>query len=65
MLEKLKEKLKIWGEAMDGLDDPQGEYLLSLDNRIVRLEQQLEQVRQSLKIRPADGQDLLIETDEN
>lgn len=47
MLEKLKEKLRPWGEALAGLDDPQGEYLAYLENRILRLEERVEQLTRS------------------
>ncbi len=56
MLEKLKEKLRPWGEAMAGLDDPQGEYLAYLENRIVRVEKEVEELRQLLKTKPLEEQ---------
>lgn len=31
-------KLRQWARLLDGIDDPHGEYLLSLDHRIQQLE---------------------------
>ncbi len=45
MLQRLIEKLRPWGEALASLDDPQGEYLLGLENRILRLEGEVESLR--------------------
>jgi hypothetical protein len=52
MLQRLIEKFRPWAEAMAGLDDPQGEHLLSLDERVRRLEAKVEQLRRPL---PADA----------
>jgi hypothetical protein len=52
MLQRLFEKMRPWAEAMAGLDDPQGEYLLSLDERVRRLEAKVERLRRPL---PADA----------
>ena len=45
MLQRLIEELRPWGEALASLDDPQGEYLLGLENRIRRLEGEVESLR--------------------
>ena len=38
MLQRLLARWWLWGEALAGMDDPQGEYLLSLEERVRRLE---------------------------
>ena len=38
MLRRLAEKFRSWGEALAGLDDPRGDYLLTLEERVRRLE---------------------------
>ena len=45
MLQRLIEKLRPWEEALASLDDPRGEYLLGLENRIRRLEGEMESLR--------------------
>jgi hypothetical protein len=45
MLQRLIEKLRPWGEALAGLDDPRGEYLLGVENRIRRLEGEVKSLR--------------------
>ena len=52
MLQRLIEKFRPWAEAMAGMDDPHGEYLLCLDERVRRLEAKVEQLRRPL---PADA----------
>jgi hypothetical protein len=48
MLQRLMAKWRLWEEALAGMDDPQGEYLLSLDERVRRLEAKVEQLRRPL-----------------
>lgn len=45
MLQRLIEKLRPWEEALASLDDPRGEYLLGLENRIRRLEDEVKSLR--------------------
>lgn len=45
MLQRLIEKLRPWEEALASLDDPRGEYLLGLENRIHRLEDEVKSLR--------------------
>lgn len=45
MLQRLIEKLRPWEEALASLDDPRGEYLLGLEDRIRRLEGEVERLR--------------------
>jgi hypothetical protein len=52
MLQRLLARWRLWEEAVAGLDDPQGEYLLDLDERVRRLEAKVEQSRRPL---PADA----------
>lgn len=47
MFERLMEKIRRWLEAIDGLDDPQGEYLLMLETRVSRLESEVACLRGS------------------
>ena len=42
MLQRLFEKLRPWAEAVAALDDPHGEYLLMLEDRVSRLEARTE-----------------------
>lgn len=37
MLDRLVARLRDWGDALAGIDDPKGEYLLNLEQRIGRL----------------------------
>jgi hypothetical protein len=48
MLQRLLAKWRLWEETLAGMDDPQGEYLLNLDQRVRQLEAQLEQLRSPL-----------------
>lgn len=41
MLERLFAKVRPWVEAMDGSDDPRGEFLLMLETRVSRLEDEV------------------------
>jgi hypothetical protein len=52
MLQRLMAKWRLWEEALAGMDDPQGEYLLNLDERVRRLETKVEHLRRPL---PADA----------
>lgn len=51
MLERLFEKVRPWVEAMDGADDPRGEFLLMLETRVSRLEDEV------ARLRGSDGSD--------
>ena len=61
MLQLLQAKWRLVAEAIDGMDDPQGDYLLALENRVHRLEGELERLRKHLlmdalaPIQPADA----------
>jgi hypothetical protein len=48
MLQRLMARWRLWEEALAGMDDPQGEYLLNLDERVRRLEAKVEQLRRPL-----------------
>jgi len=47
MLERLFEKVRPWVEAMDGADDPRGEFLVMLETRVSRLEDEVSRLRSS------------------
>lgn len=46
-------KLRIWGEALAELDDPHGDYLRGLENRIRLLEDAVAVLRNDRLIAPA------------
>ena len=48
MLQQLLARWRLWEEALAGMDDPQGEYLLSLEERVRRLEGEVENLRRPL-----------------
>ena len=48
MLQRLLARWRLWEEALAGMDDPQGEYLLSLEERVRRLEGEVENLRRPL-----------------
>jgi hypothetical protein len=48
MLQRLLARWRLWEEALAGMDDPQGEYLLSLEERVRRLEGDVENLRSPL-----------------
>lgn len=50
MLQRLFEKLRTWAEAVAALDDPRGEYLLMLEDRVSRLEGDVRLLRASDKM---------------
>ncbi len=45
MLQRLLARWRLWEEALAGMDDPHGEYLLSLEERVRRLEGDVENLR--------------------
>lgn len=45
MKQRLSARLRLWGAALAGIDDPLGEYLLNLEDRVRRLEGEVEQLR--------------------
>lgn len=55
MLQRLMAKWRLWEEALAGMDDPQGEYLLNLDERVRRLEAKVEQLHGPLPAEAADA----------
>ena len=48
MLQRLLARWRLWEETLAGMDDPQGEYLLSLEERVRRLEGEVENLRRPL-----------------
>lgn len=47
MMRQMSAKLRDWGEALAGVDDPLGDYLINLDGRVRRLEGELTQLRET------------------
>ena len=45
MFKRLLEKWRLAAEAVDGMDDPKGEYLFALEMRVRRLEDEVEALR--------------------
>lgn len=48
MLQRLLARWRLWEQAFEGMDDPGGDYLLSLEERVRRLEGDVEQLRRPL-----------------
>ena len=48
MLQRLLVRWRIWEQALAGMDDPRGEYLFSLEERMHRLESEVEHLRTPL-----------------
>lgn len=53
MLQQLLARWRLWEEALAGMDDPQGEYLLNLEERVRRLEGDVEHLRRPLSAEAA------------
>jgi hypothetical protein len=48
MLQRLLARWRLWEEALAGLDDLRGDYLLNLEERVCRLEGEVEHLRRPL-----------------
>jgi hypothetical protein len=48
VVKRIFDKLKIWGEAPDGIDDVRGEKIFNLELRVIKLEREMERVRDLL-----------------
>jgi hypothetical protein len=48
MLKRLLARWRLVADAIDGMDDPQGEYLFALEKRVSRLEGKVERVGKRL-----------------
>lgn len=44
MLQRILAKWRLVAEAIDGMDDPQGDYLLALEKRVRRLEGEVQRL---------------------
>lgn len=53
MLDRLIEAFRSWAQAVATLDDPRGEYLLTLEDRISRLESEVRSLRRADKMESA------------
>jgi hypothetical protein len=48
MLQRLLARWRLWEQALEGVDDPRGDYLLNLEERVCRLEGDVENLRRPL-----------------
>jgi len=48
MLQRLLARWRLWEEALAGMDDPRGDYLLNLEERVCRLEGEVAHLRRPL-----------------
>lgn len=48
MLQRLLARWRLWEQALEGMDDPRGDYLLNLEERVCRLEGEVEHLRRPL-----------------
>jgi hypothetical protein len=48
MLQRLLARWRLWEEALAGMDDPRGDYLLNLEERVCRLEGEVTHLRMPL-----------------
>jgi hypothetical protein len=62
MMQRLSAKLRLWSNALAGMDDPLGEYLLSLEERIRRLEGEVALLRESASANAAAAVSMLRKT---
>lgn len=44
LMQRLSAKLHLWGEAMAGVDDPLGDYLARLEERVRHLEDEVQKL---------------------
>ena len=49
-------KIARFAEALEGIDDPMGDYILSLGKRIEKLEHAVEHLERQLHPRPSGGE---------
>jgi hypothetical protein len=48
MLQQLLARWRLWEQALEGMDDPRGDYLFNLEGRVCRLEGEVEHLRRPL-----------------
>lgn len=65
MLQRLLARWRLWEEALAGMDDPQGEYLLSLEDRVRQLEIEVTGLRRSLSMDSAEALTAAQETNDS
>ena len=51
MFRRFWESLNSWAEALD-MDDPRGEYMFRLEDRVARLEREVEDLRRQSRTMP-------------
>lgn len=54
-LKHLWTKITQFAEVLEGIDDPKGDYILSLGKRVDRLERHVENIEGQLHSRPGSG----------
>jgi hypothetical protein len=54
-LKRLWTKIARFAEALEGIDDPIGDYMFSLGKRVEKLERDLEHLERHLHSRPGGG----------
>ncbi|MES4990369.1 hypothetical protein ABVB70_08490 [Agrobacterium radiobacter] len=50
MLKRFREKWRSWEDAVLGIDDPQGDYLIALEKRLARLETEVAGLKAQLLV---------------
>lgn len=45
LFKRLLENLRPWAEALEGIDDPRGEYVLTLESRVRGLERDVKELQ--------------------
>lgn len=54
-LKRFWTKVARFAKALEGIDDPTGHYMVSLEKRIDKLERDVERVERQLRSRAGDG----------
>ena len=55
VLKRLWTKIARFAEALEGMDDPTGDYMFSLGKRVDKLERDVEHLERQLHSRPGGG----------
>jgi len=55
VLKRLWTKIARFAEALEGMDDPTGDYMFSLGKRVDKLERDVEHLERQLPSRPGGG----------
>jgi hypothetical protein len=57
---RILEKLRICGEALDGIDDVRGQQIINLERRLINLEREMERVRDLLPLQSPIERELAL-----